>query len=184
MIRVKVTWSGMAGGPWLSHFYFSDTFNQTNVDAARGGINALLNTYRSLMASGCTIGATTAENVSLGGALSGSLGLTTPIALTSNGSGNWLPRECQALVSVRTGTFIAGRELRGRIYLPQPTVGQADAGGNPSSTFQTTMNTALTTYRTTSGYTPGIWSRTGGAISTWSAATIALYFAVQRSRRD
>jgi len=184
MIRIRVTWSGLAGGPWISTFYFSDTFNQTNVDAARGGINTLLNTYRSLMAAGATITAATAENLSLAGVLSGSLALTTPINLTSNGAGNWLPREVQALAQVRTGSYLSGRELRGRIYFPQPTTGQADASGNPSTTFQSTMNTALTTYRTTGGFTPVVWSKKFASSSTMSAASIAPYFAVQRRRRD
>lgn len=184
MIRIRVTWSGLAGGPWLSTFYFSDTFNQTNVDAARNAVNNLLNGYRSLMASGCSISATVADNISLAGVLSGSLQLTSAIALTSNGAGNWLPRECQALVQIRTGSYIGGRELRGRWYLPQPTAGQADANGNPSSTFQGTVNALLNTYRTTGGYTPVVWSKKSAASSTMSSMAVAPYFAVQRRRRD
>ena len=184
MIRIKVNWAGLGGGPYLSTFYFSDTFDQTHVDNARGGVNALLNTYRSLMASGCTITATTADNIDLAGVLSGSLALTTPINLASNGSGNWLPRVAQHLVSIRTGSYLGGRELRGRIYLPQPLVSTVDSGGNPSTSFATTMNTALTTFRTTSGYTPVVWSKHAGANSTWQSAVIAPYVAVMRSRRD
>lgn len=184
MLRCRVTWSGGAGGPWLTNLYTSADNTQTFADTFRDAINTLLNSYRSLMRSGVNITASGVDEMLLDGTLVGSRSFTTPINLTSNGAGNWLPRECQGLAVLRTGVYVAGREVRGRLYLPQPTVGQADAGGDPSGTFQSTMNTALTTYRLTSGTPPCIWSKAHGVISPIQSAVMAPYFAVQRRRRD
>lgn len=184
MLRIRVLWTGGVGGPWISNLYTSSSNTQANVDAFRDAVNTLLNTYRSLMASGVTITSSSADEMDLSGTLLSNRPFTTPINLASNGTGNWLPRECQALAQFRTGIYVGGREVRGRMYLPQPTVGQATAGGDPSTAFQSTMNTALTTYRTTPVSPPCVWSKAHGVISPIQTAVIAPYFAVQRRRRD
>jgi hypothetical protein len=65
--------------------------------------------------------------------------LTAPSALTFTGASPLLPLQTQAMLQFRTATYINGRNLRGRMYVPGCCVGDL-SGGN---TWQGVYTTAL-----------------------------------------
>lgn len=124
------------------------------------------------------------------GAIVNQVTAAAPAALAFSAAGSYLPLQTQALVSFQTATFIGGRRLRGRLYIPGLTVASSTAGGAvtpATSALLTSFNTALGTTVVTAlnqrvWHRPGIGG-TGGLGVVVSTRTASSSFAVLRSRR-
>lgn len=100
-------------------------------------------------------------------------------------AGDILPPATQGLLQIRTGSYVGGRELRGRLYVPYMPEGTAD-NGKPNAG-------ALAVLQYSAGQLAGdaattnkvqVWSRKNGVIRPVSDVTVWSQFAVLRSRRD
>jgi hypothetical protein len=87
------------------------------------------------------------------------------------------------LIKWRTGIYLAGREIRGRTFIPG-----LDAFTNAEGVVDTTVHDALSddlaTWLGGLSAPPLIWSRTHGDSAAVAAAEVWDQFAVLRSRRD
>ena len=102
------------------------------------------------------------------------------------GATNVLPPANQLVMNLFTSTFIGGRQLRGRTYIPGILATASDANGAVVSSTRTavvTIGTALIT--NTSGPGPlRVWSRKNGTSAVVNAVSSPPKFGVLRSRRD
>lgn len=101
-----------------------------------------------------------------------------------SGAGDPLPATTQALCQLRTANVVAGRRLRGRMFLPQQTEANNTASGIPSAALVGDVNAALTAMIAASGGKWVVWSRTHGTYGVIQTANMWSQWAVLRSRRD
>ena len=125
------------------------------------------------------------------------VGVTSVTAGTGAGTaaGDALPYATQGLVRLATDDFVAGRRVRGRIFLPGIDENFNAATGIPSSTFLSTVQTAVTNLIAAGGLL--VWARPFagaegppvrparlGSKASITASTVWTQWAVMRSRRD
>ena len=108
----------------------------------------------------------------------------SPDQVTGTDEGDPLPYQTQLVGRLRTGVYISGRELRGRIFIPGIGEGNSVLGA-PSGAVIDTVNDALTPAFVPSLSAEGVvYSRTHHVAAPVSLATCATTFAVLRSRRQ
>lgn len=105
-------------------------------------------------------------------------------AHTSTGNAP-LPPATQGLLRLRTNTFVAGRRILGRVFIPS-LANDAQLVGEPSSAFLASIQAAATTLATGLEGAGGwvVYSRTHFEEGDVTATSVWNRFAVLRSRRD
>lgn len=112
------------------------------------------------------------------------VGVETIGNYSGGGSGeNPLPPANQALIRWRTGFYIAGRELRGRTFVPAMLEANSD-GGKPSSALLTRMTTSIADFLNDVDEKLVSYSPTHHAAAVVTSASVWGNWAVLRSRRD
>ena len=184
MLRVRTTFGGVTGSPWLSTFYFTGNDTQTganNAVLATGAFWGAVDSHMGLSVTWST--EPEVAQLTAAGVLQ-ALYQTTAATGTGTGGGDMLPIATQGLVKWRTGVFAGGREIRGRTFIPGLLEAVCSPTGAPTSALLTTVNTAAATLIADVNSSLAVWSKknlqadpavTG---STWNQ------FAVLRSRRD
>lgn len=107
----------------------------------------------------------------------------TPATGTGTNGGQPLPPATQGLLRITTGIVVAGRLLRGRIFLPGNTENDNDLGA-PVSAYQTDYNALADTMIGLGTADWSVWSRTHGTLASVNSAAIWTKWASLRSRRD
>lgn len=182
MLRVRTVFTGMQGAPWLSTAHFDDVAAsaQDCVDA----VGAFWGAVDSLMDN--EVDWATQPDVEVVNPVNGQVtGIETTSPLSASGAQalEALPFATQGLIRWRTGVFVAGREIRGRTFVP----GMVETGndnGRPGATAISAMNSSAIGLITDASTTFGIWSPARGQIAAVASGTAWSEFAVLRSRRD
>jgi len=185
MLRVRTVFTGVAGSPYYSNIFY-DQLPSAAEDAA-DAIGTAWEAMEPFMDN--AISWVVESTVMVMDPVTGQpTDAVTVTGLSGTGSSavDALPRAVQGLVQLRTGVFNAGREIRGRIFLPGLVVTTADLSGVISAgtvtAFEGIWEGALLT--TPGVPTAGVWSRSGGIIEQVSSVSVWDEFAVLRSRRD
>jgi len=124
------------------------------------------------------------------GTLTGAFVGTDPTSVVGTAAGDVCPYQTQGLLRLSTSTVIAGRRLRGRLFIPGVPEAQNAAAGVPSSGYVTDVTagggTLLAAGATASAAV--IWHRpqggAGGAAGLITGASCAPTWSVLRSRRS
>lgn len=180
-LRLRTTWAGIGGTPFMSTMYFAGE-TQTAADEAASAVSAFWGAVDNLIDSGLAW-TLVREVVQLDLATGLPEAMYTVAAATGTGSvsGNQVPFASQAIIRWRTGTFLGGRELRGRTFIPGLQGGSAD-GTVPSATI-TAFETAAAALIADADSEMVIWSRTKQAQAPVASGTCWNQFGVLRSRR-
>jgi len=94
-----------------------------------------------------------------------------------------LPFATQGLIQLSTGIVVAGRILKGRIFVPG--VQSSDSnGGVPATAYVSALTAGYNALQTALPNTLRVWSRTHGTSALVTAGAGWGTFAVLRSRRD
>jgi len=194
MIRIRVTGTGWSGGPSLNTFYFtSPTEDSAAVDECVVRVRA------GWLAMAANIPGSVIHNVvpevdivdPVTGNITNTIPATTPGApLVGAAPNTFLPLATAACLTYSTGTFIAGRRVRGRAFISPLTAFTAEANGTPASDLivaMQAMGTALMGVAATSPLV--VWHRpkeggTPGSTALVLSTSVKDSFAVLRSRRD
>jgi hypothetical protein len=139
VMRVRSDWTGGAGTPYVSTMYFAGT----GALLAQDAVNAVVAFWNGI---GDRIAAVTDVSVSpevfvvneVNGETT-ALHNTTPGTVTTTAAGEVMATAVQGLVRWTTGTYLNGRQIRGRQFLPSPTETDSTTG-RPSSTYVTDVN--------------------------------------------
>lgn len=177
-------WDGVAGAP------FWTTVRQTAVgvisaeDFAQAFADFLDRAKSSLATP---LVATVLPEVTLIESTTGQLVGTETIVskvITMTDATEMLPRTTQMLIRWSTGVVIAGRRVRGRMFLPGLCEQSNSDGGAPTTSivsgFQASVNTLLTDW----GGEAVVYSRTHFSGAAITGASVWNEWAVLRSRRD
>jgi hypothetical protein len=159
IVRVRTVFSGPAGSPWLGTAYFDgdegDLFAQDMVDAV-GAFWGAVDFYLDNTVQWTTEPEVLQLDEFTGQALD--VFATDPSTGTGSSSGEIAPTLLQGLVRWRTGSFMDGREVRGRWFVPG--LGEQYLNdGLLASGAVTAWNAAAAAYIATAGISPVIWQR-------------------------
>jgi hypothetical protein len=105
------------------------------------------------------------------------------VSVTGTNAQDNEPFATQGLVEWRTGNFVAGREIRGRTFIPGPCYDQS-SGGVPSSAYVTRVNSAVTALLGQLDSTLMVYSRKNLLAAGVDVGQCWGKWAVLRSRRD
>lgn len=198
MLRVKSKWTGFAGAPGYTNFYFQNNFSTDPTDAeATSAMTAVDGFWVGVLSIlPPTVTVTVQGDVEVIEETDGSLADVFPKSTLSARIGSatsaGYSAASGAVVTWRSSGVHRGRRVRGRTFLvPCANVAyQSDGTLQPSTigTLQTAANTLVTTTAPEPPF--GIWARpssktaTDGNFYEVSGATIPDIAAVLRSRRD
>lgn len=182
MLRVRVTWSGIGGTPYLSTFYF-DGLTQTDADNAVTAVGTALALYDGLVDNQVTW-ATDPEVPVMDEATGQSISAfsTTPLSGTGAQSSSNLPFATQGLLRLRTGVFVSGREIRGRLFLPG-LVSASNTDGTVTPANKANIDSWFDGLRTDANSVWVVWSRKNGQVATITSNVMWTQWASLRTRR-
>lgn len=183
MIRARVMW----GGPVVTGGGISTLYSTNDVGDAQDfidGIEQFLNGIADRLNNNLTMQCeNTVDEVDIAtGDIISQTAVSAALIIGTDAT-EALPIATQGLVQARTGVFLGGREIRGRIFVPAFTE-TASSGGTPSSACKTDVNTQAGNFAADAAANWCVYSRTHHAAAGVTSATMWSQWAVLRSRRD
>jgi hypothetical protein len=195
MLRLRVQLGGDTVGQGLATFHFVGDDTTSGATAAATAVSAFMTALNPIRpAYGTWAILPDVQEISVGdNKVSDSFAVTATAGTGTNGA-TQLPFTTQGLIRLRTGVFVNGRELKGRLFIPGPSQ-TSNANGAPTSTYVSTLNSAATNLMGATGPDWAVYSRPFegsvrdpnprlGQAASLSSATCWSKWAVLRSRRD
>ena len=194
MLRVRAVLNGWEGGPGLMTFYFLTPL-QNAAAAARvvGNVHDFLfSPVSSFLPSSVTaqvLGEVDVLDAS-NGHITDTLSAPIPPPVVGAGSASKAPPSVAALLRLQTATFIAGRRVRGRIFISPLAGTVVTSDGVLSNTQQAFGDAARASMVAVldPGDTWVVWHRpklgVGGSAAAITATSMPFKLAVLTSRRD
>lgn len=182
--RARVVWTGVAGSPYYSNFYFIAEIEQGGALAIQDRVQTALGFLQPWMPSSMlgTIQSEIARIDSVTGDMVGAVGLGTQTVQGSSGS-EPEPRATQGLVRLKTNDFVAGRRISGRFFAPG-VVSAANNSGVPDNSYRAALEDFANSLIGAGDVTWVVWSRKNGDAYNIVSAEAWTQFAILRSRRD
>jgi len=182
MYRVTQVATGVGGSPYYLTGYFS---------AAGGTAQQAADAWRNFLApssTGYMTGLTFSPitDVTLVDPVTGNTTGTSPVTVSSMaciGGTSDLPHSTQGLIRFRTGQYINGHEIRGRINIPCQ-LESDNTLGVPDTAWLSTWNTRGAALITGGTKVHAVYSPKNGCWATTTAAQAWNQWAILRSRRD
>jgi hypothetical protein len=175
MYRVRTVWTGIAGTPFLTTTYF---------DASAYASSAAVTNMAAFWDA-----IPTHININLDWQVQGDVDIVDPVtgqitAIESNtpesGSGSSslevLSLGTCGLINLRTGVYVAGREIRGKLYVPGPTEGSS-IQGTPGAAYASALQTAFDTLQSPSGPQLVVYSPKNARWEPVAAPVVSSYWA-------
>lgn len=182
LYRITTEFTGVAGAPYFNtlHFLASAGTPTQAANAVRTFWNALQGNLADTLR-----GQVQTEVVTIDSATGepNHVDSITSSQIVYTASNTMLPRASQGLVRLRTGHFVGGREIRGRIFIPCLTEVANDIGV-PSSTIISTVNTAAAALIADVNCDWLVYSFLKKQAAAITSATMWSEWATLRTRRD
>lgn len=176
--QMRISWTGLKGLPGVSTFYC-----QAPVATVMPKIRTFFESLVGVLPSGLTITyPTTGSDVDTAtGDVIGTWSAAGNSATLGTATGSYAA-PAGAAITWHTGLYLGGRELRGRTFIVPMALAAYQTDG---TLFDSTRSAMLSSANTlaTSIDSIAVWSRSGGAYSPVTSATISDKVAVLRSRR-
>lgn len=183
--RVRTVFTGVAGTPWYSNLYFTWVTGEAQnlVDAVDDFWTVIIGQINGAV-TGTVEGSVAQINDATGDITS--VESVTPGTIDFTGSGAVLPPANQTVINLHTGTYVAGREIRGKIFVPGLIAAASATDGSPSSGFLVAQKGAADALvaATSSAGPLRVYSPTHATSAVVTATSSMSQFAVMRSRRD
>lgn len=184
ILRIRTSWTGLQGAPYLSTHYF------TRVDADSAGYAAdAVDAFFTAMAGQIDNNLTwnvegfVAVIDDSTGALVGIDNLSGGVSGAGTDSGQSAPFATQGLMRLYTGTVVGGRALRGRFFIPGVTENNSNEGV-PSGDYLSAAASGMTALLTSPDAELRVWSRVHLTSAVVTSGDLWRQWAVLRSRRD
>lgn len=178
--RITTEMTGMPGGPYYNQTYWDDP-SLINAQSAVASLQEFWDGMDSAISSQLTI--TVPGEVDVVESTTGQTVASeavTGFTLPGGNANEALPLTTQLLLRLRTGVFVGGREIRGRMFIPGCTE-ENNTGGRPSAALVTLANNAASSL--VNGIM-AVYSPTRRVYEDVTSATAWNEWAVLRSRRD
>lgn len=184
MYVVKTIFESVPGSPHISLMRFSGSGFPADAQSAVNAVGAFWGTVDNLMTSGVTwrTDATVFDVDPATGQVTAAYS-TTPQTGAGAIGGDAVPNMAQALIHWRTGVYVAGKEIRGKTYVPCLTEAANSAGGVIVSTTVSSIQAAADTLKNVTTPNPlVVWSRKNGTVQDVTTAQVNSLWATQRRR--
>lgn len=183
--RVRTVFTGVAGTPWYSNLYFDAGVGSPDIE-----IDLVRDFWTTLnTAWGTGITATIEGDVARIESTTGQVvGIDSGTALTvaGAGTGTKLPPATQGVLHLFTSSFVGGRQLRGKVFIPGLIQSISDGLGAPNTSLKTLFlnagNTLMTASNTSGNWQ--VWSKKNLVAADVTSLSTPSKFGVLRSRRD
>ena len=184
LTRIRTVFTGVPGTPWYSNIFFE--VPTAEVQDAADAVNTFWAAADSYMVTGVQWAVEDFATV-LNPATGEPIGVLPVTGNTGGGatSGDMVSRASQILVSTLTGTWVGGRQIRGRIFVP----GVSGVSSTPDGSVDGTVRTDFQNLANALALGVGdaelvVWSRKNGASYPVASTLVSSQWAVLRSRRD
>ena len=140
--RVRTVFTGVAGTPGYSNLYFDAS--TTTAAAYQPFVADFWDSIKGKISADCKM--TIQGEVAVLDASDGSIvgfGAGSDIVVQGTSGDGRLPLVSSGLVQWRTGVYEGGREIRGRTFIPYPTVADLDGAGVPNSSYISVIQAAV-----------------------------------------
>jgi hypothetical protein len=183
LYKSRVQFTGGTGGNGVSTMYFSTLGGHTAQDAsdAHGDFFARIKGVIN-DAIRITIDPEVTTIESLTGVTTAAYSVTNRTFLGEDG-GDMLPWQTQGLVKFQTGTFVAGRRLTGRCFVPGPSEG-SNTDGVPTAGYLATLDGSAVLLAESLGVALMVYSPTHHTHAITNGVSLPARWASLRSRRD
>jgi len=183
--RIRTVFTGVAGTPWYCNMYFTwvSSTEQAALDAVGDFWTAIISHINDAV-TGTVEGDIPVVDDATGNIIN--MESATPETINFSGAGGITPPASQGLINTLTDTFIGGRRLRGKVYLPGIITGALGTNGAVAPANATIWNNAMAALVAASA-SPGplrVYSPTHATSAVVTAHNVKSQFAVLRSRRD
>lgn len=182
MLRVRTIFSGTTGAPYVNTLFFDGT-GSVNAASAVAAAGAFWEDLEPAMSDDLLW--TTSDEVTEmteAGQVVGVYSIA-PISGAGTATSERVARAVQGLIRLRTGIYVAGREVRGRVFVPGATEGM-NANGQVLAATQAVMQAAVDTLVSTAVPNLVVWSRKNATAIPVEGGTAWNEWAVLTSRRD
>lgn len=183
MYRVRTVFTGVAGSPYYSNLYF--TQEGGTAAQARAAVNTFWEANKALITS--NLKWSIENEVPLVDQVSGDVvGVdsdATSYVSQGTRSDTPIPYSNQVLARLRTGVYLGGKEIRGRIFIPGFTqISQNSDGviGSAAAGVATNLNALIAN----ANAQLVVWAKSKGTYAVVNSGSVWNQFAVLRSRRD
>ena len=190
--RATLLLNGGAASALMTHYWDSTGATQTALATeALARVRAMLNALGSTITTGSsvTLNPVLDEVDVATGQIVNQVTGALPAAVSFTGAGDYLPLQTQAVMRFATSSFVNGRRLQGRSYVPGLNEGANSPGGNIQAAVLTTLGTAAGLLGTTvvTAMNQRVWHRAGpggpGVSDIVTSRSVSPSWATLRSRR-
>jgi hypothetical protein len=183
--RLRTVWAGVAGSPYYTNIHFSTDIAGTGAQVFCDAWTDFLVAHQTnfLDAMTCVVDNDVPLISDVTGELVGAANVF-PDAVNPSGGGEALPLFTQGLISLETGAVVAGRRLRGRIFLPGMQETNSTSAGVPSGTLVAAINSSFESFLGADGAAMVVYSPTHHTAFSVVTGTMWNQWAILRSRRD
>ena len=184
MWRVKTRITIPDGSTGFSQQYFgTDTGLLT--ENAVAAVHDFWNGIKSYLSSGVSVKVDGIVDVvnDATGQITGIIDTGETLVVGGSDEGDVLPAQTQLIVGLRTGVYVGGREIRGRIFIPGFTEANSSAGHPAPAMVATVATQAQDFFTPTLLAKPIVFTRTRHDQAPVSATYVSPTWAVLRSRR-
>lgn len=182
MWRVDTVTTGLGGAPFYTRLFFGDT---TGTPA--GAVGLVFDFWSTLApkidnALTMTIDGIVTVVDEGTGMITGTISTGSSSTVVGTDAGLQTPEATQGLISWRTGSYVNGREVRGRTFIPGPTQSSV-TNGEPAAAYQTALEAGAGILWAGTEARFGIYSTTNHVFRAAVSGQAWTEFAVLRSRR-
>lgn len=182
--RVEAEWTGLTGSPFLSVWNFRNEPGEANAYAL--AVEAFLEDIAHLVHESLEVRIEPVQTIfdDSTGQPTGAETASVATSPTMTGTGTLKSAATQGLLQLRTGVYAAGREIRGRLFIPAPTEALGDAMPDPSyvADLTTAGNNLISAMTSTTAWV--VYSRARAQSADVTSTSGWNQYAVLRSRRD
>lgn len=180
--RVRVVWTGVAGSPAYSNFYFLNNLSGAQAYIAPVG-NFISSAVQYVHQS---VTATVQPEVPLIDSATGDVmgvDLGSAVAHPGARTDEIMPPINNLLIRWNTDVFAGGRRVKGRTFIPYPTQ-LLNESGKVETSSRNGLTAAANTLVNVADVDLVIWAKTSGGVAPVTLANVWDQFAALRSRRD
>src|SRR4029450_2169984 len=192
MNKIVAVWSGWAGGPGFSNFYWTGDATAAQMSAQAGAVRTFFSAITLCLPTPVSININSTSQVidPITGDMSAEVPFTPTPASVAGAGGSTFAAPVGACVIWRTGAVVAGRALKGKTFLVPLASSAFDSDGTLLGSRLAEIRAAATDLANFSGAGAsvlGVWHRPaagggGGSVADVTVATVSDRAAILRSR--
>ena len=180
---VRTTFSGGPAGDWLTVFRIDRLLGGTAQDSV-DTVTSFWNEGKTMLSQAITAHVSGVVEVCdpITGQPTG-IDTATPANVAFTMTGDPLPWQTQLCIYWNTGTWIGGRQVRGRTFVPAQVETYNDVNGLPASGLVAVVGLMAAHISNSSTTTPGIYSRKHHNTYPVTSHQVSTKWSVMRTRR-